>query len=94
MVKPKIINTPTHPTTGQIVVRDYEAGKIKDLAHHIDKLLNKELDYGIHLGKQRSVEIPRQWTGMPPTKDKPDNGEKTDAGRKVRKVDIPKRKKS
>jgi len=54
MVKPKIINTPTHPTTGQIVVRDYEAGRIKDLAHHIDKLLNKELMYGIYLGKSEN----------------------------------------
>lgn len=43
-----------HPTTGEIVIRDLENGKIKkeDLAKHIDKLLNKELMYGIHLGKE------------------------------------------
>ena len=50
MQKPKT----SHPTTGEIVVRDLASGKVKeeDLAKHIDKLLNKELIYGIHLGKE------------------------------------------
>ena len=56
-----------HPTTGQLIIKKLEDGRLKyeELASYIDNLLNKELSYGIHLGKSQGKNKIHSWSSFP-----------------------------
>lgn len=47
----KFIDVSGQSTTGQIIVKDFGLCSVPYLAETIDRALDKELQYGIHLGR-------------------------------------------
>lgn len=60
-------------TTGQIIAEDFGVSEVPDLAKAIDRALDKELQYGIHLGRVQKANS--GWTSIMPAKAKEDDKE-------------------
>ena len=60
---------PNQQTTGELIVKDLGLCEVPHLAETIDRALNKELEYGVHLGQRMKGNARKEFTSCPPIKD-------------------------